>query len=134
MCRVRVLPMEVHVNETEKMAADFRAGVRAQAGGGPRNRYTTELRELAAEYWKARKAEGATLGAAAEELGIHVKSLRQWSRAAGAGSPRFHRVEVVPEKTVASRAHSGIVLHAPGGVRVEGLDVDSLAALLRRLG
>jgi hypothetical protein len=124
----------VHVNETEKLAVEFQAGVRDQAGGGPRNRYTEELRELAARYWQARKTEGATLGVAAGELGIHVKSLRQWSRAAGVGSPSFRRVEVVPEKAVASRGHSGIVLHAPGGVRVEGLDVDSLAVLLRRLG
>lgn len=121
------------MNETEKMAAEFRAGVQEQAGGGPRDRYTAALRELAAEYWRVRKAEGAALEEAAEELGIDERSLRRWTRPASR-APRFHRVEVLPEKVTAAKASSQLVLHGPGGVRVEGLDVEALAELLRRLG
>jgi transposase len=123
---------EVNVNEMEKKAEEFREGVRKQAGGGPRNRYTAELRELARSYWKKRKAEGATLAAAAKELGIHAKSLHQWSKGRGRAR-QFHPVELIAEEQAGPRRGSSLVLHGPGGVRVEGLTVESLAALLRRL-
>ena len=37
------------------------------------------------------------------------------------------------EEVVASAVGNGLVVHGPGGLRVEGLDVAALAELLRRL-
>lgn len=119
------------MNETETKAEEFREGVRKQAGRGPRNRYTAELREQATSYWKRRKAEGATLAMAAKELGIHAKSLGQWSKGRGTAR-RFRPVELVEEQAVPRRG-SSMVLYGPGGVRVEGLTVEALSELLRRL-
>ncbi len=122
------------MTDTEKKAEEFKAAVRKQAGRGPRNKYTAELRAQAVEYGRTRGGEGVSVELAAKELGLSAKALRKWSKTASGTSPAFRRVEVVPEKTVRARGASPLVLHGPGGLRVEGLDVESLAALLRRLG
>lgn len=122
------------MTEMETKAAEFQAAVRKQAGGGPRNRYTAVLRAQAVEYGRARSAEGVSLESAARELGLAPKSLYKWSKAGGRSGPGFQRVAVVADKEALTRAGSPLVLHAPGGVRVEGLDVETLAGLLRRLG
>ena len=121
------------MTDTEKLAAEFQEAVKKQAGSGPRNRYTAALCAQAVEYGRTRHEEGASLEAAARELGISRKALWKWSTEASAATD-FHRVEVVPDKPQASRTGSRLVLHGPGGVRVEGLDVESLAELLRRMG
>jgi len=118
----------------ETKAAEFQAAVRKQAGSGPRNRYTAALRAQAVEYGRARSAEGVSLESAARELSLAPKSLYKWSKASDRSVPVFQRVTVVADKEAVPRAVSPLVLHAPGGVRVEGLDVETLAALLRRLG
>jgi transposase len=120
--------------DMEKRAEEFRAAVRKQAGGGPRNWYTTTLRAQAVRYWEARKEQGASLAQAAQELGIAAKSLRQWSTSASEAPEGFRPVEVVQDEASPARATTALVVHGPGGLRIEGLDVESLALLLRRLG
>jgi DNA invertase Pin-like site-specific DNA recombinase len=121
------------MTNTEKLAAEFQEAVKKQAGSGPRNRYTAALRAQAVEYGRARREEGASEEATARELGISRKALRKWLGEASATAD-FKRVEVVADEARAARRGSRLVLHGPGGVRVEGLDVESLAELMRRLG
>ena len=117
-----------------KKAEEFREAVRKQAGGGPRNRYTEKLREQAVRYLEVRQEQGASEVTAAQELGLAVKSLRKWATAAGEVPEGFRRVEVVQEQAPVERVSPALVVHGPGGMRIEGLDVESLALLLRRLG
>jgi hypothetical protein len=79
---------------------------------------------------------GTTVSAAAERLGLNPGTLYGWLRQPEVGA--FLPVAVVTEPPgliatdpVAPACHP--VLVSPGGYRVEGLDVDGLTELLRRL-
>jgi hypothetical protein len=114
-----------------------------------------EVRVAVVALRRELQREGTTAGALAAELGVHVSTLCRWERDVGSGevaafsakarrrsgSAGFRRVEVAAataltpvgassEKQVARGLR---VAHAPSGLVVDGLDVESLAALLRRL-
>lgn len=111
-----------------KEAAAFRDAVRRTGKRGPGKRYPAELRQRGVEYLRARQAAGAPLSAVLRELGLRRETLAGWSTPEEIeGRPRFVPVAVV--ETPAGR----IVVHGPGGLRVEGLDVAGVAELLRRL-
>jgi transposase len=113
-----------------KEAAAFRDAVRRAGRRGPGRRYPAELRRRGAEYLRARQTAGAPLSAILRELGVRRETLANWAAPAKAEAekrPLFVPVSVV--ETPAGR----IVVHGPGGVRVEGLDVAGVADLLRRL-
>lgn len=68
------------------------------------------------------------MSAVLRELGMRRETLAGWvAPPAPKETPRFVPVTVV--ETPAGR----LVVHGPGGVRVEGLDVAGVAELLRRL-
>jgi len=97
---------------------------------GPRGRgrpYPKGLLEKVLSYTVARRRQGAELLAVSGELGISGKTLERWL-----GSKRrarqFERVEVVTPSTHV------LTVHGPRGLRIEGLDVDGVAELVRRLG
>ena len=114
--------------EREVMA--FREAVKRAGRRGPGRRYPEDVRRRGAAYLRARQAAGAPLSAVLRELWVRRETLAGWATPAKTGadqSPRFVPVAVVD--TPAGR----IVVHGPGGIRVEGLDVAGLADLLRRL-
>ena len=121
----------------ERQAAEFRSAV---ALAGPRGRttaYPTDLRERAVRYVRARIEQGGTMVAACEELGIGTDTFRRW-RAAGSAATApvtaaFRAVTITAPATPPVETPL-LVVHAPGGLRIEGLDLPSLAELLRRLG
>jgi hypothetical protein len=84
-------------------------------------------------YLAERRKVGRGLKSTSAELGIPQRSIKLWSSAPRPSSTAtFVRMAVggVPEEvSLAAR----IVVHAPGGVRIEGLDVAALAEILRRL-
>jgi hypothetical protein len=111
-----------------KEAAAFRDAVRRAGRRGPGRRYPEELRRRGAAYLRARQAAGAPLSAILRELGVRRETLAGWAApAAGKTRPRFVPV------TVMEAPAGRIVVHGPGGVRVEGLDLAGVADLLRRL-
>jgi hypothetical protein len=59
----------------------------------------------------------------AAALGVHPDTLRHWLATSAA---------LVPVSVIRDHAAT-LTVHGPCGVRVEGLDVDSLAELLRAL-
>ena len=90
------------------------------------------LRREALTCWQALRDQGVGADAAAARLGIGVSALERWSgrsQALAVLAPVTIEAEPVLRATVASRP----VVHAPHGVRVEGLDVAGLAELLKRL-
>jgi hypothetical protein len=117
-----------------KRAEGFREAVTKLGPRGRTTPYPKKLRDEAVDYAQERRAQGATWGGIAQELGIGVDSLTKWARTAerSPAVPAFRQVSLEQE-VVASTAGRGLVVHGPGGVRVEGLDVASLAELLRRL-
>ena len=97
---------------------------------GPRGRgkpYPKELLERLVGYTVAKRREGLSIEAIGEELGIGWRTLARWlgARATARG---FRRVEVVEGR------RSAIVVHGPSGLRIEGLDIEAVAELVRRLG
>ncbi len=112
----------------EREAAAFREAVRRAGKRGPGKRYPAELQRRGAEYLRVRRAAGAPLSAVLRELGMRRETLAGWvAPPAPKETPRFVPVTVV--ETPAGR----LVVHGPGGVRVEGLDVAGVAELLQRL-
>jgi len=88
--------------------------------------YPKELRGQIVEYTRARRDAGVTLETIGKETGVPWKTLSRWS-GASRRPKAFRRVEVVSPAAV-------LTVHGPHGVRIEGLDLDGLAQLLRRLG
>ena len=112
-----------------KAAADFRAAARRLGPAGPGLRYPRDLRRMALEYLRARRAAGAATSTVAAELGLGCGTLERW-----ADESREHDGPVfVPVQVEPTPAAAPILVHSPSGLRIEGLDVAALADLLRRL-
>jgi len=137
-------------------AERFRAAVKELGRRGRTTAYPQVLRDEAVAYAQARLGEGGPLGSIAEELKVGQDSLRRWGVVGPAEkSGVFRAVKLVatgtsaesregrtlaasPSRvkavaTMAPPGRAGLVVHGPGGVWVEGLDVASVAELLRRL-
>ena len=105
-----------------------RAAVAAGVGGGARGRqYPTELRSEIVEYVNQELGRGGTLAAASDAVGVAKGTLYRWLETA---APRLRPVRIAP---ALMRAAGRFTLVSPQGYRVEGLDIDSAAALLRSL-
>ena len=99
--------------------------LRDEAGrlpAGPARRYPPKLKANVVRYVSERIDAGSSLSTVARELGIPFITLRQWLS---------ERAEFRP--IVVGGPAPELVLHAPHGIRVAGLDLESLADLLRRL-
>ncbi len=89
--------------------------------------YPNELRARAARYGVERRSAGVGLDRVAKELGVARESLRAWM----AGRP-FEEVQI--ERDAQQHVVSVIVVvDAFSGARVEGLDIEGAAELIRRL-
>ncbi len=118
--------------QTRKKAAEIRAAIRALGTRGQGRRYPESLKRAVLAYLAERRKVGRGLATTSAELGIPERSIKLWSSSPRpSSSPTFVAMEVA-DAAEASPAPR-IVVHALGGVRVEGLDVASLADLLRRL-
>jgi transposase-like protein len=107
--------------DLEKLVAEFKAAVRRAGPRGAGRRYPPEARQMAADYFRRRRSAGAAISEISRELGVKRHTLAGWTMApeAPASSPRFVPVRVV--EAPATR----LVVHGPGGVRIEGLDLAS---------
>lgn len=134
------------------LAAQFKSSVEEQVmGRGRGKRFPIHLQAQAVAYYRKRQEAGAFLSNVAFELGLPPPTLRRWVLdAPDNNSPEIHpaRVEASaptndtdttswklitkPSPTVpASPAHP--VLIGPNGLRIEGLDMMSLAVLLKHI-
>ena len=103
---------------------------------GPRGvgkRFPEAIRREVLAYLAAQRERGIGLPPTARELGLREQTIENWlAQARALATPaQFHGVALVDGEPVP--APRRLVLHAPRGLRVEGLDVTSLAELLRRL-
>ena len=91
-------------------------------------RYPGGLQQRILDYYRERAERGVGVKQIASELGLSWKTLWRWNSATRS---KFQRVEVVGADEAPHRTH---VLHGPRGTRVEGLGLDEIADLMRRLG
>ena len=99
----------------------------ARARGNKRGRYPRKLREEVVAYASKRRIERASRDVVAAELGMSVATLSYWCAPARAGGT-LEPVTIVAPPGVARE-----VVVECGPLRVRGLDVASVADLLRRL-
>jgi DNA-binding transcriptional regulator LsrR (DeoR family) len=113
--------MKTTTSECEYLRCAFEARESPTAG------IHGELRERAVAYAQARAAEGVSQRVIAGEIAVSAVTVGRWLREVSSAS-------LVPVRVVApSRAHLFEVM-TPRGLRVAGLDLDSLCELLERHG
>jgi DNA-binding transcriptional regulator YiaG len=141
-------------DEQRSKVAALKAAIAAStptAGGAPQ-----EVRAAALALKRELRREGTTARVLAAALGIHETTLCRWEQDRGAsrgpevralrGDGRgasFREVRVAaPEATPAQVVSAAVttsmvpslrVAHAPSGLVIDGLDVETLAELLRRM-
>jgi hypothetical protein len=117
--------------DTTAKAAAIKAAVRKLGMRGAGRRYPETLKREVLAYLAERRKEGRGYATVSAELGIPRRSLKLWSAAPRqTANPRFVAMTI---GEAAPAPVSGIVVHAPGGLRIEGLDLGGLVELLRRL-
>jgi transposase len=104
--------------------------------------FPAPLRARAVAWCNARKAEGRSVEQICRTLGIGSNTLRSWlkekhsvskaKRSTSTPTRSFVPVAVAASPSPPVR-ESNFCVSGPGGIRIEGLDVASLAELLRRL-
>jgi hypothetical protein len=118
------------------MGQDVIRRLRLQARGfscgkAPRaTRYSREFQADVVVAVRARRAEGIAVARIARDLGLCTQTLTRWLQTSPRPTLRPVRVLAEPRPTAPP---SSLVLVAPGGFRVEGLDTDALVQILRSL-
>lgn len=141
-------------DEQRAKAAKLKAAIDASvptAGGAPR-----EVRMAALALKRELRQEGTTARVLAAALGVHETTLCRWEHDRGArGEPEEHAergrghsasfrevhvaatdgalAKLVGRAETAPMDRSLRVAHAPSGLVIDGLDVQTLAELLRRM-
>jgi transposase-like protein len=143
-------------SEQKSKVAVLKAEIAATAGVGTPLKVRTAVLALKQEL----RREGVTARALAREIGVHESTLCGWERQRGTRRDPVvakrarnrgagFRVVQIAEATATSMsapsssslsvrasttsAHGLRVVHAPSGLVVDGLDVEMLAALLKRM-
>jgi transposase len=122
------------MNETELNAAKAALGMRTDAQG--HRVFTDEGRRTAMAYAANRIKEGLKPADVSLELGLKGWTLQRWMQRVRKGElGPFEREAAgfAAVKVVSPAAMGCPVVHAPGGVRVEGLSPEQIGRLLREL-
>ena len=102
----------------------------AEMTRGRGRRYPAEIRQRVGAAAAARRRDGVSWQVIGEELGIPHETVRRLAAAVDSDDVgAFKRVEI----TAGAPASACLSLTTSAGHRVDGLDVDSAAELLRRL-
>jgi hypothetical protein len=113
---------------SEWTIAEIRTAL-VRTGGSSGRSYPEAARTAALDWAERQRRKGIGFVPLASELGISPSTLRKWQQQSRARSSAFCPVEIV-EPSSSSR---GLVVHAPCGLRIEGLSVPELCELVRRL-
>ena len=116
----------------EALAREFRSRVaREMSSTKRRTRYPADLRALAVRYADEAQVVGHRRQRIADTLGISFKTLEQWRSAGGGRKDKSKLVRLGTVGEISMRG--GVVVHGPGGIRVDGLDASGVAQVLRAL-
>lgn len=94
-------------------------------------RYPARFRTAAVKVARAHVDQGGALTDLAAEVGVATPTLQHWLKRPA--SPRLRPVTLELATGLGVREPARPVLITPGGVRVEGLEVDALIAVLSAL-
>lgn len=100
---------------------------------GPSRRYPEDLKRRIVSWVTTRRAAGMSSTEVEEGLGIPWTSLSKWMRERPT-RPSSPTPKLKPVTVVETRTSVRPILKTPGGFVVEGLDIEGMAVLLRRLG
>ncbi len=115
-------------NQITTRQDQIRRAVAKLARGGKR-RYPARLRRRIADYARNQIESDVSLTQVSSDLGVgHPTLIRLLEEA----PPRMRRVRVTASTRVTDSS-AILVVRGPGGIVIEGLDVDGAAALLRAL-
>jgi hypothetical protein len=95
-------------------------------------RYPVAFRAAVAGLTRTQLDQGASMNRVAGALGLPARSLARWLQQSA--PPVLRPVTVRPDPTPPAALGAGPVLFTPQGLRIEGLDRDTLIAVLRVLG
>jgi hypothetical protein len=134
LTRHRAREIRGGMSETTLEAARAALGARRNARGY--REFSAEGRGAAVAYAKARTGAGATIEEVLAELGLNDWTLKRWLQRSRRqhGRPRkvskrFTQLSVVS----IAPATPGPVLLGPCGLRIEGLGIDEVARLMKKL-
>lgn len=105
------------------------AGLHTRGKTGTAIRYTPELRRRAVALARVQVAGGRSLMATARMLGLRSRTLTLWLRK----EPRSFRQVKLTAPAPAEIPSRRVVLITPQGFRVEGLEAEDVAVVLRAL-
>jgi transposase len=112
----------------KRAAEALRAEIAGLERRGRGHRYPPELRARVIAYAVAHHADGVTVKEIGNDLGMDWRTVQRWME--GKHVPGFEKLVVHQDTHEPAR---GLVMHGPGGVRIEGLDADTVVELLRKL-
>jgi transposase len=108
-------------------ADDLRRALAEAPREGVGRPYPQALRLRVVAFVRAEMAQGGSIADSAAQLGLTPVTVARWLQAATASS--FVAVQLPADERTPSR----LVLHGPGGLRVEGLSLEQVLTLLRSL-
>ncbi len=127
-------PSAVDANFSETFRREVEERL-AERGRG--KRFPKDLQRRAVTYYRTRTQQGSFLSEVARELGLPPPTLRRWVLDS---PPEYLSHDASQALSLSSSplslrdaGNGHPVLVGPGGLRIEGLDLTSLAELLRRL-
>ena len=94
-------------------------------------RYPAPFRAAAATLTRTQLDQGASVHRVAGALGLPARTLTRWVQQSA--PPVLRPVTVRPDPMPTAPPAAGPVLVTPQGLRIEGLDLDTLIAVLRLL-
>jgi transposase-like protein len=114
----------------------LRAEAQRLAQGKPRSqvRYPDGFRRAAVAVARRRVGPGGSVTRLAREMGVSEPTLTKWLRPPARPVLRPVAVTTTPAPPPVPRAVANAMLITPHGVRVTGLDRDTLVAVLQALG
>lgn len=124
--------MKRQTSEAEQLRGEI--GTRASKRGPlPRS-----VRERGKAFARLRVRGGASLEAISAQLGLSVKTIERWLAPDAADTPDARAamlpVHVVRSRDVSTASVDSVVVTTASGLRIEGLGIEGLCALVARCG
>jgi transposase len=119
------------------LATRLRGQLASADRSGAGKPFPADLRRAVVAFADGALADGESTATVARELGVSAISIHRWKKRVGDSSPPVGlcRVEVVAaDRCPSPEVLASLVVHTPAGLRVEGLTVQSLVALVRAVG
>jgi hypothetical protein len=105
-----------------------------QHGRARGKRFAPDLQRRIVVFAERRRREGASWMAIATELGACIETVRRWCGGGPTAGRRLRRVEVVATPVAESSARAPLAVVTRSGLRIEGVGLDDIVALVRALG